>query len=151
MDSVEDNALIVASNFENDGDFKGLIAGHAYSVEDFETVRYQGNVVKIVRLRNPWGEGEWLGNWSDDWIEANKKHFSQEDLVKLDFIEKPLNDSSSSDEEDEDGKFWMSWDDFIQEFECLSVCHLDHDDDQERRVTGTFRFFIKALVYKSNI
>jgi len=64
LDNVEDHALIVASNFENEGDCKGLIAGHAYSVEEFEEV----NGTKVVRLRNPWGEGEWLGDWSNDRI-----------------------------------------------------------------------------------
>ena len=38
LESIEDNALIVVSNHDNDGDADdmGLIAGHAYSVEDFE-------------------------------------------------------------------------------------------------------------------
>ena len=37
MESIEDNALIVVSNYENDaGVDNGLIAGHAYAVTDFE-------------------------------------------------------------------------------------------------------------------
>ena len=39
LESIEDDALIVVSNHDNDegGDDHGLIAGHAYSVEDFES------------------------------------------------------------------------------------------------------------------
>ena len=29
------------------------------------------NGTKIVKLRNPWGAGEWKGDWGDDWIVEN--------------------------------------------------------------------------------
>lgn len=28
---------------------------------------------QIVQLRNPHGEGEWLGDYSDQWLDANKE------------------------------------------------------------------------------
>ena len=39
LESIEDDALIVVSNHDNDEgeEDHGLIAGHAYSVEDFES------------------------------------------------------------------------------------------------------------------
>ena len=37
LESIEDDALIVASNTENDDEHDlGLIAGHAYAIDDFE-------------------------------------------------------------------------------------------------------------------
>ncbi len=40
----------------------GLITGHAYSVLDTIDV----SNTKLVKLRNPWGQGEWAGAWSDN-------------------------------------------------------------------------------------
>lgn len=43
----------------------GLIKGHAYSVTGAVTVTVRGKEVKLVRIRNPWGQKEWNGDWSD--------------------------------------------------------------------------------------
>lgn len=43
----------------------GVVSGHAYSfiaVKEFES---QGKTVKLCMLRNPWGQGEWKGDWCD--------------------------------------------------------------------------------------
>lgn len=44
----------------------GLIKGHAYSVTGAATVQVNGKDVRIVRIRNPWGQREWTGDWSDE-------------------------------------------------------------------------------------
>lgn len=45
----------------------GLILNHAYGINDifeFTDPRDKKNQYKLLRLRNPWGNSEWLGAWS---------------------------------------------------------------------------------------
>jgi len=44
----------------------GLVGSHAYSLLSVHEVRSMGREIKLVKLRNPWGEKEWKGAWSDD-------------------------------------------------------------------------------------
>ena len=43
----------------------GLVKGHAYSITNAVRVKVQGKEVKLLRIRNPWGEKEWNGDWAD--------------------------------------------------------------------------------------
>lgn len=45
----------------------GIQPGHAYAIQDFENI----GDTKLVQLRNPWGEGEWNGEWGDQWLAEN--------------------------------------------------------------------------------
>ncbi|XP_068406094.1 calpain-3 isoform X4 [Eschrichtius robustus] len=91
----------------------GLVKGHAYSVTGLEEALYKGEKVKLVRLRNPWGQVEWNGSWSDSWkdwsfVGKNEKARLQHQVT-------------------EDGEFWMSYDDFIYHFTKLEICNLTAD------------------------
>lgn len=48
-----------------DLDKVGIISGHAYSLLGAYEITHDGNQVKLIKLRNPWGEREWNGNWCD--------------------------------------------------------------------------------------
>lgn len=51
----------------------GLVKGHAYAVTDVRRVRlghgllafFKSEKLHMIRMRNPWGEKEWSGPWSD--------------------------------------------------------------------------------------
>lgn len=57
----------------------GLVKGHAYAVTDVRRVRlghgllayFKSDKLTMIRMRNPWGQKEWNGPWSDRWGTGN--------------------------------------------------------------------------------
>ena len=84
----------------------GLLESHAYTLLGCaQVVDSNGIDAKIVCIRNPWGNFEWNGDWSDHshlWTDESKE------LVG--FVE------------EEDGIFWMSFEDWVRYFVDLVVC-----------------------------
>ena len=78
-----------------------------------------GESVRLLRLRNPWGQGhgEWRGAWSDDAPEW--RSVDEADRRQLDVQFGP------------DGEFWMRLDDYIRHFHTTSVCSLAPDFDRD--------------------
>jgi hypothetical protein len=65
--------------FQIDGEDSGVMSGHAYSLNDVFAIHNSNNSKRehsrLLRVRNPWGRGEWKLKWSDfsDEITENKK------------------------------------------------------------------------------
>jgi len=89
----------------------GLVYSHAYSILRVARVKDKmGSQVNLVQLRNPWGELDWTGAWSDnssDWSPA---------------LEKELNLQRNTN----DGVFWMSFNDFEKHCGTIYLCYV-HD------------------------
>ena len=112
--SARDRAVFCTSNTSTNEAaerLKGLVAGHAYSLLTAVKVKLKnGSFVELVQIRNPWAKIEWNGDWSDNserWNEVvendrKKYHISNEN----------------------DGSFWMGYDDWMREFETLDICYL---------------------------
>lgn len=101
----------------------GLIVGHAYSMTSVKEIAIRGHQVKLVRIRNPWGnEYEWKGSWSDKSAEWNMVGEAERKELGLSF--------------EDDGEFWMDFDDFKRNFSKLEICNLSPDglDNTENKV-----------------
>ncbi|KAJ6580695.1 hypothetical protein B0H19DRAFT_1112126, partial [Mycena capillaripes] len=77
----------------------GLIGGHAYSV--LRAVEFKDK--RFVVIRNPWGDSEWTGPWSD-----GAKEWTEEWLPALRELQHSFGD---------DGEFVMEYSDFLDNWE----------------------------------
>eukprot|EP00434_Breviolum_minutum_P045981 symbB.v1.2.041353.t1/scaffold8091.1/size7726/1 len=95
----------------------GLIPGHAYTLLSAHEV----HGVRLLRLRNPWGDHEWTGDWSDKsslWTRAMK------DAVKPSF-------------DSHDGEFWMCEKDFLSHFSGVGVVFFSDSWSTQRTTLST--------------
>uniref|UniRef100_A0A672G3X4 Calpain 9 n=1 Tax=Salarias fasciatus TaxID=181472 RepID=A0A672G3X4_SALFA len=109
------NILIIVRIFNFPSEAKtatGLVKGHAYSITGLEEVTYRGRKVKLIRIRNPWGQVEWNGPWSDK--------SSEWDYVDRADKSRILNNS-------EDGEFWMEFEDFKRNYDKVEICNMTPD------------------------
>ncbi|KAM9800997.1 calpain-5-like [Neosynchiropus ocellatus] len=96
----------------------GLVKGHAYAVTDVRRVRlghgllayFRSDKLTMIRMRNPWGQREWNGPWSDSSEEWQKVSKSERERIGVTVRD--------------DGEFWMTFDDFISNFTDLILCRL---------------------------
>ena len=82
---------------------QGIFSLHAYSI--MAAVEMKGE--RLVKVRNPWGSGEWKGPWSDgseewtpEWMEALNHRFG------------------------DDGVFWISYEDLLEKFNVFERTRL---------------------------
>ncbi|KAM9355503.1 calpain-1 catalytic subunit-like [Pholidichthys leucotaenia] len=90
----------------------GLVSGHAYTVTGLKEILSRESLVHLVRLWNPWGKGEWNGDWSDRsllWQTVS----SQDREMCLSVRD--------------NGEFWITLEDFCKFFENLDICGLCPD------------------------
>ena len=92
----------------------GLVAQHSYVLLDKKSFTdAEEKSIEIVKLRNPWGDFKWKGDWS-----LNSDKWTEEAL-------KEVNDYEYSEEGDkiynylvpaDDDTFWMAYEEFKQYF-----------------------------------
>lgn len=103
----------------------GLVSNHSYTIIDVaEITDNLGKKIRLLKIRNPWGGNEWTGDWSDKsskWTPEIKKllNFNDED----------------------DGTFWMCYEDFCRFYTSTHVC----------RVHPDFNFISKRFPYNKEL
>ncbi|KAG8584483.1 hypothetical protein GDO81_008842, partial [Engystomops pustulosus] len=88
---------------------KNIVTNHIYSIVRVEEVQSNGEVVPLIRVRNPWGYKEWNGAWSDnapEWDSVDPKVKAELNVQK------------------DDGEVWMRFSDFLKQFRLVEICDL---------------------------
>jgi hypothetical protein len=83
----------------NRTDGQGIESSHAYSILEARTIP---DGTRLLKVRNPWGESEWKGDWSD-----RSKQWT-DDLRQL-----------LKHEDKDDGIFWISYEDLLRNYPFL--------------------------------
>lgn len=83
----------------------GILFNHAYGIQQIREV----DGLQLIRIRNPWGQGEWTGKFADE-DEAWDDHKGLKE--KLNYVFK------------NDGNWWMRYDDFCAHFNKLYLCKI---------------------------
>jgi len=106
--------IMAASSGEEAGadqaGLNGLVGSHAYAVISVAEVTTDCGQERILKIRNPWGQTEWNGDWSDHsakWTPALRAELKVEQV--------------------DDGTFWMPLEKFTECFTEVCICKV-HDD-----------------------
>ncbi|KAL9092964.1 MAG: hypothetical protein Q9159_000588 [Coniocarpon cinnabarinum] len=98
---------------QDSSETKGVVTQHAYTVLTARTVKVkdkdakdkdgkptnQEKTVRLLKVRNPWGDTEWTGAWSD-----GSKEWTPDTMRELDHTF------------GDDGIFWISLEDFLKAY-----------------------------------
>eukprot|EP00941_MAST-03F_sp_MAST-3F-sp1_P001880 g1880.t1 len=117
----EANFPMGASCCVTDSVSTGLQNRHAYALLSVVQKNINNKQIRLIQLRNPWGEQEKI--WKGDWSPSSKlwTHHARQQVGY--FVEQ--NDQN-------DGIFWMSFEDFLQHFSRIDLCKLRPDFNEVR-------------------
>ena len=130
----EDGALMGCGSYPNSrGDGSqanelGIIYSHNYTLIEAKGINEDD--IYLLKIRNPWGNVEWQGDWSDKsekWTDKYKKIFHHEDK--------------------EDGIFWMSIDDYVKNYNDTSICHIFYGAKVRSYTIDCEEYFKHPLVF----
>jgi len=114
VDAVKNDYLLTAGAADEDQMDKyfqtqGMVVGHAYTLLGCYEVLGE----KLVKVRNPWGKGEWEGPWGDKDPIWNKLSLAEK--AEIGYLDK------------DDGSFFMSFELFKHIYSDTQICMV-HDD-----------------------
>lgn len=143
---------------EKTADKMGLITGHAYTLMNVQTFTPKkdavGNItsktqetVRLVELRNPWGKKEWQGEWGDN-----------DPRWKSDAVLNSIFHPKKTDENPDDGKFFMDFADFEMFFGTVDVCHrttgkqvVETVEGKPKKVWDRFKQVTRHVKFQKNV
>jgi hypothetical protein len=99
---------------------QGLLSGHAYSLLSMGIIKAEGEdamkkegekEIRLIKIRNPWGRGEWEGEFGDE----SKEREQYESQINTVFNEKQRAQERVGIDSN-DGTFFMRFDDWFDKF-----------------------------------
>lgn len=135
------NHLLGCSMSKHGGGFEtdsgsGILMNHAYTILHLKTV----GALRLVKIRNPWGHGEWRGDWSDNW-ENWDQHPDVESALMDD-------EECQFNRNDADGTFWMVWEDFVAHYNKIYLCRVFGEEYNQYVVNGRWEGLSAAGSHK---
>ncbi len=94
---------------------KNIVTQHAYTLIGAKGINYKGELIRLCKIRNPWGTVEFNGDWSDSSDKWN------EELNRI-FDHQIKNDSELND-----GIFFMSIEDLVKYYDSINICCYMYD------------------------
>ena len=111
---------------------RGLVKSHAYTL--ISAKKWVDRNLYLLKLRNPWGEGEWNGKWSDNspyWTEEYKKYFG--------FTKR------------NDGIFWIDIFDYVKNFDATYICYIMYGAIVKNFYFEYQSYFKKPVVFNMRV
>lgn len=118
--------MACSSIFEPSIERKGIISGHAFTIISAHEAWIRNKLVRLLRIRNPWGYQEWNGPWSDgspEWDYDAKKAFGE-------YINQ------------DDGTFFIEYSDYIENFLETQICRVMSPSCTKSIVIPKSRLFV---------
>ena len=101
----------IGDNETYDLDEIGLIYSHAYTIINIYIVETKNGKEKLIKFKNPWGNTEFNGDWSD-----YSKKWTAELKKKCEFF----------GEAGDDGIFYMSFKDFMKYYCMMDIAKIEN-------------------------
>jgi hypothetical protein len=106
LSTSDEKNYIMCTGAKNDNN--GVLRAHAYTLIGTREENVNGRNVRLVQVRNPWGQGEWQGRWSDKdsvWTAELRTRFHHKNA--------------------DDGTFFMDFSDFAQVYAHTTICKVN--------------------------
>lgn len=107
-------SMVCSSNPGSDSDTSqsGVVQGHAYTLLNAVILNHNNQQVRLIQLRNPWGKGEYTGQWSDS--DPNWNYVNPAEKQRIGFkLDK------------DDGIFFMPFDAFWNQFRSITIAEIN--------------------------
>lgn len=129
--SKEKTLMGCSSTGNNDREsYRGIVQGHAYALAEAKSC----GDVELIKVRNPWGQKEWDGPWSDNsplWTPKLRQYFG---CVSKD-----------------DGIFWIDYSNFYSHFSQTTISYILYGSIIKSITIDKIELLMNPLVFNINI